>query len=75
MYELLAELTTELGALALYGLGSLLVTAVGLVAEYNGFQHYAAGEQTLAVWFGYMGLVALFAGYRLARGVRSASAN
>ncbi|WP_227375489.1 hypothetical protein [Haladaptatus halobius] len=63
MYEPLLEV----GAFLLYLLGSGLLTALGLLAEYDGVQSAASGDNVLAIWLIYMGTVALVAGVTLAR--------
>ncbi|WP_227355638.1 hypothetical protein [Haladaptatus salinisoli] len=63
MYEPLLEA----GAFLFYLLGSGLLTALGLLAEYDGIQSAASGDSVLAVWLIYMGTVALVAGVMLAR--------
>ncbi|NHN61057.1 MULTISPECIES: hypothetical protein [Halorussus] len=59
MYELLTELGTEAVGLVAYALGTLALSAVGLVAEYNSLQQLAGGDALLAGWFAVMGVVAL----------------
>ncbi|WP_458190377.1 hypothetical protein [Haladaptatus sp. NG-WS-4] len=63
MYEPLLEIGTFL----FYLLGSGLLTALGLLAEYDGLKSAAAGDSMMALWFVYMGTVALVAGAMLAR--------
>ncbi|WP_435159646.1 hypothetical protein [Haladaptatus sp. DFWS20] len=63
MYEPLLEI----GAFLLYALGSVLLTALGLFAEYDGLQTAASGDSVTAIWLGVMGAVALIAGVMLAR--------
>lgn len=53
--EVLAELVAYLVAAA--GL-----TALGLAAEINSILRYGAGETTVALWLGGMGLLLLYAG-------------
>ena len=59
MYELLADAGAELFALVIYGFGTVLLSLVGLFAEYNSVQQYLGGHQWPAVWLGLLGLVAL----------------
>jgi hypothetical protein len=59
MYELLMELGTEALAIVTYSLGTLALSLLGLIAEYNSFQRLLGGDRLLAVWFAVMGLVAL----------------
>ncbi|WP_266074978.1 hypothetical protein [Haladaptatus caseinilyticus] len=63
MYEALLEV----GAFSLYALGSVLLTALGLFAEYDGLQTASSGDTVTAIWLGVMGAVALVAGIMLAR--------
>ncbi len=63
MYEPLLEVAVFL----LYAVGSVLLTALGLLAEYDGLQTAAAGDSVTAIWLGVMGAVALVAGVMLAR--------
>ncbi|WP_049971696.1 hypothetical protein [Haladaptatus cibarius] len=63
MYEPLVEI----GGVLLYALGSVLLTALGLLAEYDGLQTAASGDSITAIWLGVMGAVALIAGVMLAR--------
>jgi hypothetical protein len=49
MYELLADAGAELFALVMYGLGTVVLSLVGLVAEYNSVQQYLGGHQWPAV--------------------------
>ncbi|WP_159903872.1 hypothetical protein [Salinirussus salinus] len=67
MYELLADAGAELFALVMYGLGTVVLSLVGLVAEYNSVQQYLGGHQWPAVWLGVFGLVALGLALDLAR--------
>ena len=62
MYEPLLEVA----AFLLYALGSILLTALGLLAEYDGLQSAASGDSVTAIWLGLMGAVALVAGVMLA---------
>ncbi|WP_435180884.1 hypothetical protein [Halorussus sp. AFM4] len=59
MYDLLTELGSEALGLVAYAVGTLALSAVGLVAEYNSLRRLAGGDALLAAWFGLMGLVAL----------------
>lgn len=63
----LADALVDGGITVGYALASLLLTAIGLDAEYQGFAHFGAGDVTLAGWFGLVGVVALGAGLLLAR--------
>jgi len=50
-----------------YGLATVALSALGLVAEYNGLQQLLAGDRLLAGWYAYIGLVALAFAAMLAR--------
>ncbi|WP_458207036.1 hypothetical protein [Haladaptatus sp. NG-SE-30] len=63
MYEPLLEIGTFL----VYLLGSGLLTALGLLAEYDGIQSAMSGDSVLALWLFLMGTVALVGGLMLAR--------
>lgn len=52
--ELLAWLLTALAAGAL--------TVLGVLAEGQGLANFTAGHEMVAVWFAYMGAIALYAG-------------
>jgi hypothetical protein len=41
------------------------LTAVGLLAEFNGLVRVLGGDLATGVWFGFVGLVALYAGIYL----------
>ncbi|EFW92043.1 hypothetical protein ZOD2009_11220 [Haladaptatus paucihalophilus DX253] len=61
------ESLLELGMFALYIAGSGLLTVLGAVTEYQGIQNALSGDNTMALWFVWMGTVALIAGLMLAR--------
>lgn len=63
----LGDLGAEFGALALYALGSGLLTLVGLSVEHWGLRSLLGGETVLGAWLAYMGAVALLTGVALAR--------
>lgn len=63
MYESLLEL----GVFALYAAGSGLLTILGALTEYQGIQNALSGDNMMALWFVWMGTVALIAGLMLAR--------
>jgi hypothetical protein len=67
MYELLADAGAELFALLMYGFGTVVLSLIGVFAEYNGLQQYLGGHQWSAVWLGLLGLVALGLAVDLAR--------
>ena len=65
MYDSLLEAGIEIGTILLYAAGSVLLTAIGVGAEYDSLQNATAGHMTLAVWFAVMGAVAIAAGAKL----------
>lgn len=67
MYELLADASAELFGLVLYGFGTVVLSLIGLFAEYNSAQQYLGGHQWPAIWLGLVGLVALALALDLAR--------
>jgi hypothetical protein len=67
MYELLADAGAELFALLVYGSGAVVLSLIGVFAEYNSLQQYLGGHQWPAVWLGLLGLVALGLAVDLAR--------
>ncbi|UPV76048.1 hypothetical protein M0R89_08305 [Halorussus limi] len=66
MYELLMELGTEALAVVAYAVGTLALSLLGLVAEYNSLQH-GGGDALLAGWFAVMGVVAFAFAVQLGR--------
>ncbi|MFB6142742.1 MAG: hypothetical protein ABEJ30_05305 [Halorientalis sp.] len=62
MYDLLAEAAGELVATAVYAVGALALTALGLVAEVNGLRTLGDGDLLMAVWFAALGLLAIYVG-------------
>ncbi|WP_128477236.1 hypothetical protein [Halorussus pelagicus] len=67
MYDLLAELGTELLSVAAYAFGTLVLSALGLAAEYNSLQQLGGGDSLLAGWFAVMGVVAFAFAVQLGR--------
>ncbi|MFC4552885.1 MULTISPECIES: hypothetical protein [Halorussus] len=67
MYELLLELGGEAFLVVGYAVGTLALSAVGAFAEYEGLQQFMTGDQTLAAWYAYVGLVALALAFQLGR--------
>lgn len=65
MYELLLELAAEIGPTVAYAIGAVLMTAGGLLTERASLHELAAGDGTLAIWLGFMGLVMLYGGLYL----------
>ncbi|WP_327050935.1 hypothetical protein [Halomicrococcus gelatinilyticus] len=65
MHDSLLEAGIEIGTVLLYAAGSVLLTAIGVVAEYDSLQNATDGHLTLAAWFAVMGAVALVAGAKL----------
>jgi len=67
MYELLMEFGGEALAVVAYALGTLALSILGLVVEYNSIQQLAGGDSLLGVWFAVMGFVALALAANLGR--------
>ena len=67
MYELLLEFGAEYLALFVYAVGTVALSAVGVLAEYNGIRQFLTGEATLAAWYVYVGVVALAFAAKLGR--------
>ncbi len=67
MYEPLMELGTEALAVVAYAVGTLALSLLGLVAEYNSLQQLLGGDKLLAGWFAVMGVVALAFAVNLGR--------
>lgn len=59
MYELFAELGTELIAIAVYVVTTVALSALAVVVEYNGVQQLLGGDPLLAAWYAYVGVVVL----------------
>jgi len=66
MFEPLIDAGAELANVVAYALATLVLSAVGLFAEYNGLQQFASGQRILAVWFAFMGVVALAFAWNIA---------
>lgn len=62
-----AELLAELSVFLLYAIITSVVTGLGLAAEYNSLQNAIAGEYLVALWFAWMGTIALYFGVNLTR--------
>ena len=58
MLEPLMDLGAEALVVVAYALGTLALSALGLAAEYSGFQQLVGGDAFLAGWFALMGFVA-----------------
>ena len=67
MYEPVIDAGAELASIAVYAVGTLALSVVGVFAEYNGVQQLLGGEQVLAGWFGLMGAIALAFAWSLGR--------
>lgn len=65
MHDSLLEAGVEITTVLLYAAGSVLLAAIGVVAEYDSVQNAMDGQLTLAVWFAVMGAVALAAAVKL----------
>jgi hypothetical protein len=65
MHDSLLEAGVEITTVLLYAAGSVLLAAIGVVAEYDSVQSAMDGQLTLAVWFAVMGAVALAAAVKL----------
>lgn len=59
MYEPLIDVGAEFGTTIAYSVGTIALSGLGLVAEYNSIQQFLSGHQLLAGWFAFIGLVAL----------------
>jgi hypothetical protein len=57
------EILPELVYLAVAG----VLTAFGLGVEFLSAQSFSGGELTMGLWFGFIGVVAMYAGLSLAR--------
>ncbi|WP_115865264.1 hypothetical protein [Halorussus litoreus] len=66
MIETIVDAGAELANVVAYAVGTVVLSAVGLFAEYNGLQELGSGQQLLAVWFAFMGVVALAFAWNLA---------
>lgn len=62
MASVAPELVVESALLLGYVLVAALLTVFGLGAEYLSVQYYSAGELSVALWFGAMGALMLYAG-------------
>lgn len=62
MQNLLSETLAEILSVVIYGGIAGAITLFGLVFEQTSVQNFLAGEVVLALWFGYVGTLALYAG-------------
>lgn len=67
MFDVVGDVAAESAAVVLYALGTGVLAAVGLFAEFEGVQNVLTGHAGLGLWLGYMGAIALVAGATLAR--------
>ena len=58
MFEPVLDLGGEALSVALYAVGTLVLSLLGIFAEYSSLQQLLGGETLLAVWFAFMGVVA-----------------
>ncbi|MFB6136167.1 MAG: hypothetical protein ABEJ04_05370 [Halobacteriaceae archaeon] len=59
----LVEVVPEVVVAAGYGAASVLLTALGAVAEYGGYEKFTlGGDTTVALWMTLFGLLVLYAG-------------
>mgnify|MGYP000309587863 CR=1 FL=1 len=63
MYETLSEIVPEL----LYAVLASALTLLGLFVENTGIQTLGSGDATMGLWMTAVGIVALYAGFKLAR--------
>ena len=59
----LNELLPELVELVGFAVGSVLLTALGVLAEQAGLQELGLGHQTLGLWLLFVGALLLYAGF------------
>lgn len=62
MDSIAPELLVELAPQLLYALAGVVLTIVGIGAEYTSVQYFGGGDLELAIWFAAFGAVALYAG-------------
>lgn len=62
MLSVLVELLLEVGPLLGYALISGVLTLLGLLTEYDGVRHLAAGDQVVGAWLAGFGVLLLYAG-------------
>jgi hypothetical protein len=67
MFEPVLDLGGEALSVAVYAVGTLALSALGLFAEYNSLQQFLGGETLLAGWFAFMGAVAFAFAINLGR--------
>lgn len=63
MFESLIEVAPEV----VYALLASGLTALGAIVEVTGVQTLTSGSQTIGLWMLFVGAVALYAGYEVAR--------
>jgi len=73
MYETLVEVIPEL----VFGVLASGLTLIGLVAENAGLHNLNGGHTTIGLWMAAVGIVAIYAGFKVARekvvpGIRAA---
>jgi|GEM_PF-4440131 len=62
----LIDMAVEVLSTAVYVVGALITGAVGLAAEYAGYQEFSAGAAlTHTLWLGVIGAIALYVAYNL----------
>lgn len=65
VHEVLYETAGEVAATALVALGAGVVTLAGLLAEESSIQALLGGHAITALWYAYMGAIALYVGVYL----------
>ncbi|WIV68314.1 hypothetical protein [Natrialbaceae archaeon AArc-T1-2] len=60
-----SELLVESLSLLVYAALAAILTVGGVLVEYTSFQHFGAGETTVALWLAAIGAVMLYAGVGL----------
>jgi hypothetical protein len=60
------DVVTEVLSAVVYAVGAIVTGALGLAAEYAGYQQFAAGEAlTHTLWLGVIGAIALYTAFNL----------
>lgn len=67
MYEPLAEIGADVVSLLLYALGTVALSTLGLLAEYNSLQQFLGGDAVLGGWYAVIGFGILLFALTLAR--------
>ncbi|MGM0591413.1 MAG: hypothetical protein ACQETI_07260 [Halobacteriota archaeon] len=62
MYVTLVELLAELGAIAFFATGTVVLSGVGIYLEELGLETISAGQTKLGLWIAGMGLMAFYFG-------------